>query len=58
MRFVVAARGRLRAHDLLEEGLSGGPDVGVTLIRSGELLFAEDPAKKAVIAEPSTDSID
>ena len=32
--------------------------VGVTPIRSGELLFAEDPAKKAVIAEPSTDSID
>ena len=35
-----------------------GPGVGVTPIRSGELLFAEDPAKKAVIAEPSTDSID
>jgi hypothetical protein len=38
-------------HDLLEEGLSGGPDGGVILIRSGQLLFAEDPAKTAVIAD-------
>ena len=37
-------------HDLLEEGLAGGPDVGVILIRSGKLLFAEDPAKTAAIA--------
>lgn len=37
-------------HDLLEEGLSGGPDVGVTLIRSGKLLFSEDPLKTAAIA--------
>ena len=37
-------------HDLLEEGLSGGPDVGVILIRSGKLLFSEDPARTAAIA--------
>jgi hypothetical protein len=38
-------------HDLLEEGLSGGPDVGITLIRSGKLLFAEEPDKTAEIAD-------
>ena len=38
-------------HDLLEEGLSGGPDVGVILIRSGKLLFSEDPARTAAIAD-------
>jgi hypothetical protein len=37
-------------HDLLEEGLSGGPDVGIILLRSGKLLFAESPAKTAAIA--------
>lgn len=37
-------------NDLLEEGLSGGPDVGVILIRTGKLLFSEDPAKTAAIA--------
>ena len=40
----------LAMHDLLEKGLSDGPDVGVTLIRSGKLLFSEDPAKTAAIA--------
>lgn len=38
-------------HDLIEKGLSGGPDVGVTLIRTGKLLFSEDPAKTAAIAD-------
>jgi hypothetical protein len=38
-------------HDLLEERLSGGPDVGVTLIRSGKLVFSEGPAKMATIAD-------
>jgi hypothetical protein len=38
-------------HDLLEEGLSGGPDVGITLIRSGKLVFSEGPAKTAAIAD-------
>jgi hypothetical protein len=37
-------------HDLLEQGLWDGPDVGVTLIRSGKLLFSEDPVKTARIA--------
>ncbi|GEM_PF-5543332 len=37
-------------HDLLEQGLWDGPDVGVTLIRSGQLLFSEDPVKTAGIA--------
>lgn len=37
-------------HDLLEEGLFGGPDIGVTLIRSGKLLFSEDPGTTAAIA--------
>lgn len=51
----VTTRARLEAgsamHDLLEKGLSGGPDVGVTLIRSGQLLFSEDPATTAAIAD-------
>jgi len=38
-------------HDLLEEGLSGGPDVGVILIRSGKLLFSENPEETAAIAD-------
>ena len=37
-------------HDLLEEGLSDGPDVGIVLIRSGKLLSSEDPATMAAIA--------
>lgn len=37
-------------HDLLEQGLQDGPDVGVTLTRSGKLLFSEDPVKTAGIA--------
>ena len=37
-------------HDLLEEGLAERPDVGVTLIRSGKLVFSEDPTKTAAIA--------
>jgi hypothetical protein len=37
-------------HDLLEQGLSDGPAVGVTLIRSGKLLFSKDPVKTAEIA--------
>jgi hypothetical protein len=37
-------------HDLLEQGLWHGPEVGVTLTRSGKLLFAEDPVKTARIA--------
>jgi len=38
-------------HDLLERGLWDGPDVGVTLTRSGKLLFSEDPGKTAGIAD-------
>lgn len=38
-------------HDLLEKGLWSGPDVGVTLRRSGKLLFSESPAKTAAIAD-------
>jgi hypothetical protein len=37
-------------HDLLEQGLWDGPDVGVTLVRSGKLLFSEDPVTTAGIA--------
>ncbi len=37
-------------HDLLEKGLQGGPDVGVTLARTGALLFSESPEKTAGIA--------
>jgi hypothetical protein len=38
-------------HDLLETGLQDGPDVGVTLTRTGKLLFSEDPVKTATIAD-------
>lgn len=38
-------------HDLLETGLQEGPDVGVTLTRTGKLLFSEDPVKTATIAD-------
>jgi hypothetical protein len=38
-------------HDLLEEGLADGPDIGVTLVRSSKLLFSESPAKTAAIAD-------
>jgi hypothetical protein len=34
-------------HDLLERGLWDGPDVGVVLIRSGQLLFSVDLVKTA-----------
>jgi hypothetical protein len=38
-------------HDLLEEGLFGGPDIEVILARSeNRLLFSEDPDKTAAIA--------
>jgi hypothetical protein len=37
-------------HDLLEQGLWDGPDIGVTLVRTGKLLFSEDPVKTAGIA--------
>ncbi len=37
-------------HDLLEKTVWDGPDVGVTLTRSGKLLFSESPAKTAAIA--------
>lgn len=51
----VTTRARLEAgsamHKLLEKGLSSGPEIGVTLIRSGKLLFSEDPDKTAVIAD-------
>lgn len=45
-------------HDLLEPGLWNRPDVAVTLIRSGKLLFSEDPvttAQHAVTLGHSTD---
>jgi hypothetical protein len=38
-------------HDLLEKGLQDGPDVGVTLTRTGALLFSENPDKMATIAD-------
>jgi hypothetical protein len=38
-------------HDLLETGLQDGPDVGVTLTRTGKLLFSEDPVKTATMAD-------
>ena len=38
-------------HDLLEVGLQEGPDVGVTLTRTGKLLFSEDPVKTAALAD-------
>jgi hypothetical protein len=38
-------------HDLLETGLQDGLDVGVTLIRTGKLLFSEDAVKTAAIAD-------
>ncbi len=44
-------------HDLLERGLWDGTDVGVTLIRSGKLLFSEDPGKTAGIADQIIASI-
>jgi hypothetical protein len=51
----VTTRARLEVgsamHKLLERGLSSGPDIGVTLIRSGKLLFSEDPGRTAVIAD-------
>ena len=33
-------------HDLLETGLQDGPDVGVTLTRTGKLLFYGGPRRK------------
>ena len=44
-------------HDLLEEGLQDGPDVGVTLMRTDTLLFSESPGKTARIADQVIDSI-
>ena len=44
-------------HDLLENGLWDGPEVGVTLTRSGKLLFSESPAKTAAIADQVIASI-
>ena len=44
-------------HDLLETGLSDGPDVGITLTRTGALLFSEDPDKTARIADQVITSI-
>jgi hypothetical protein len=44
-------------HDLLEEGLQGGPDVGVTLMRTDTLLFSESPGKTARIADQVIDSV-
>jgi hypothetical protein len=57
IKFGVEVSTRARAevgsamHDLLEKGLDDGPDVGVTLTRTGALLFSEDPAKTAGIAD-------
>jgi hypothetical protein len=44
-------------HDLLEKGLQDGPDVGVTLTRTDKLLFSEDPAKTAAMADQVIASI-
>ncbi len=44
-------------HDLLEKGLQDGPDVGVTLTRTGALLFSENPDKTATIADEVITSI-
>jgi hypothetical protein len=44
-------------HDLLEKGLQEGPDVAVTLTRTNALLFSEDPAKTAAIADRVVASI-
>lgn len=38
-------------HEVLEWGLWDGPDVSITLMRSGQLLFSEDPAVIAGIAD-------
>jgi hypothetical protein len=44
-------------HDLLEKGLQEGPDVGVTLTRTGALLFSESPETTAGIADQVIASI-
>jgi len=44
-------------HDLLEKGLQDGLDVGVTLTRTGALLFSESPDKTARIADQVITSI-
>jgi hypothetical protein len=38
-------------HEILERGLWDGPNVSITLMRSGKLLFSEDPAVIAGIAD-------
>ena len=43
--------------DLLEEGLRDGPDVGVTLMRTGVLLFSKTPGETARIADQVIASI-
>jgi hypothetical protein len=51
----VTTRARAEAasaiHDLLEKGLQDGPDVRVTLTRTGARLFSESPGKTARIAD-------
>jgi hypothetical protein len=44
-------------HDLLEEGLRDGPEVGVTLRRTGPLLFSKTPGETAKIADQVIASI-
>jgi hypothetical protein len=41
----------LAMHNLLERGLEDGPDVAITLERTGALLFAENPVTTAGIAD-------
>ncbi|HEX3957977.1 MAG TPA: hypothetical protein VHZ03_15270 [Trebonia sp.] len=47
----------LAMHNLLEKSLEDGPNVGVTLRRTSTLLFSEDPAKTAKIADQVVTSI-